>query len=283
METAEKMPVAFVDKVKAAASSRNSWLCVGLDPTLDRLPEGLPRTSAGVVRFCHGIVEATSASACAFKPNIAFFEALGSDGYSALKSVLNAVPDAVPVILDAKRGDIGNTARMYAEAYYGDLGVDAVTVSPYMGWDAVEPFAAWPGKAAFVLCLTSNASAGEMQMLRVGDAADDTPEPLFVRVARLAEGWGGSYGLVVGATRAEMIGRVRDVSPDAVLLVPGVGTQGGDLESSVRLGSCPQGGGAIVNASRSVLFASSGPDYATRAADVAEKIRQDIERASGTG
>lgn len=263
----------FIAKLTAAADKRDSWLCVGLDPACDRMPDGIPDTPAGVATFCERIVEATAPHAAAFKPNIAFFEALGGDGWSALNDVVRAVPDDIPVILDAKRGDIGNTAERYAEAYYGVLGVDAVTVSPYMGWDAVEPFATPPGKAAIVLCLTSNASAGEVQLLEVDG------EPLFVRMARTIASWEGTCGLVVGATRAEMIGRVREAAPDNMLLIPGIGAQGGDLEASVRNGAWEGGGGALINASRSILYASSGEDYAEAAEQEARRLREALALA----
>jgi orotidine-5'-phosphate decarboxylase len=273
------LPTDFVSKLKIAAASRDSWLCVGLDPALDKLPDCLPETPSGVARFCMEIVRATSASVCVFKPNIAFFEALGADGYRVLKDVVDSIPDDIPVILDAKRGDIGNTADQYAMSYYGELGVDAVTVSPYMGWDAVRPFATWPGKAAIVLCLTSNASASEMQMLRVADEAGGPGEPMFVRVARMVDSWPGACGLVVGATQADMIGTVRGVSPSSPLLIPGVGAQGGDLETSVRSGAWEGGGGAIINASRAVLYASSDSDYADHAAQAAATMRDHIRQA----
>ena len=205
--------------------------------------------------------------------------------WRSLTDVLAAVPEDIPVILDAKRGDIGNTAERYAEAYYGGIGVDAVTVSPYMGWDAVKPFATWPGKAAIVLCLTSNASAAEVQMMTVQHevftpetALEIRYEPLFVQMARLVASWEGTCGLVVGATRSEHLTAVREVAPGNVLLIPGIGAQGGDLEQSIRLGSWEGGGGALINASRSVLYASSGSDYADAAARAAEDLRDQIRR-----
>lgn len=272
------MSTDFTEKLTASAARSESWLCVGLDPVLDRLPEGVPRSASGIATFCASIVEATAPHAAAFKPNIAFFEALGADGWHALAETVQSIPDGIPVILDAKRGDIGNTAERYAEAYYGELGVDAVTVSPYMGWDAVLPFATWPGKAAFVLCLTSNPSAADIQLLQV-ESGNGGREPLFERMARLIASWEGTCGLVAGATRPEQIRAVRYAAPDAVLLIPGVGAQGGDLEASVREGSWEGGGGALINASRSILFASSGSDYASAAAAEAERLRVEMLRA----
>jgi orotidine-5'-phosphate decarboxylase len=258
----------FVKRLSATAATHESWLCVGIDPVMDRLPAGLPPTPAGMADFCCRIVETTAQYAATFKPNIAFFESLGEDGWSVLRDVVDAVPDDVPVILDAKRGDIGNTAERYAEAYYDVLGVDAVTINPYMGWDAVAPFATRPGKAAIVLCLTSNSSAGDFQELEVDG------EPLFIQVARKVSGWEGTCGLVVGATRSDQLRRVRDVAPDNVLLIPGVGAQGGDLEESIRYGSWSGGGGALINASRSILYASDGEDFADAAAMEADRLRK---------
>lgn len=265
--------LGFLTKLTNAAAANRSWLCVGLDPTKDRLPAGLPKTTAGVVQFCTEIIRATTPYAAAFKPNIAFFEALGVDAFVALKDVLDAVPGHIPVILDAKRGDIGTTAEQYAESYYGHFGVDAVTVNPYLGWDAVRPFAERKGKAAFVLCLTSNESAAQVQMLRVGS------QPLFVHVARMVAAWPGTCGLVVGATKAAMLEQVRRAAPDPVILIPGVGAQGGDLEESVRLGSWPTGGGALITASRSILYASSDSDYAEAAARAAASLRDQVGKA----
>jgi len=267
------MAVDFLTKLTAAAKARGSWLCVGLDPVPDRLPNGVERTPAGIVEFCRKIVEATAGQVCAYKPNIAYFEALGADGWPALKDVIDAIPDDIPVILDAKRGDVGHTAERYAVAYYERLGVDAVTVNPYMGQDAVRPFGTWTGKGAFVLCLTSNDSAAEIQLLK----ADGVP--LFLHVARLANEWPGVCGLVVGATRADMMAEVRKIAPKKVLLVPGVGAQGGDLERSVRLGAWPDGGGVLVSASREVLYASSGKDYAAAALAAAERLREKMRGA----
>lgn len=272
----ENMPSDFITKLKKAAAKRDSWLCVGLDPVRERMPDGISEDASGIVTFCEQIIEATAPYAAAFKPNIAFFETLGREGWAALSEVCDAVPQDIPIILDAKRGDIGNTADRYAEAYYDILGVDAVTVNPYMGWDAVKPFATWPGKAAFVLCLTSNASASELQSLPI---ADEQCEPLFHRVARLVASWEGTCGLVVGATKAEHIAEVRKLAPNAPLLIPGVGAQGGDLAASVRNGAWKGGGGALINASRSILYASSEANFAEAAAREAERLCVELRRA----
>lgn len=267
----------FLSKLRRAAQQCDSWLCVGLDPVVDRLPAHLPRTSSGVAFFCQQIIRATAPSACAFKPNIAFFEALGDDAFPVLRDVVQAVPEGIPVILDAKRGDIGSTAEMYAEAYYDRLGVDAVTVNPYMGWDAIQPFIDHEGKTAFVLCLTSNPSAADFQTLDAGGS------PLYARVAEMVLARAPQCGLVVGATRPEMLGVVRSICPEAPLLIPGVGAQGGDIEESVRQGSWSGGGGALINASRSILLASRGEDFAEAAAGAAETLRATIARCQPVG
>jgi len=266
--------VDFLAKLKAAARTRDSWLCVGLDPIVERLPDCLPRSSAGVTTFCHRIIESTAPHACAFKPNVAFFEALGRDAFFVLEDVVSSVPEDIPVILDAKRGDIGSTAHLYARSYFEKLGVDAVTLSPYLGWDAIEPFFSYPGKTVFVLCLTSNASAAEIQMLLCGG------EPLYVRVARLVQSRNPSAGLVVGGTRPEQIGVIREICPESPFLIPGIGAQGGDLEQSVRFGSWKTGGGALINASRAILYASKGGDFAEAAGSVAAGLKAEIARAA---
>lgn len=248
----------FLNKLRGAVSLSNSFLCVGLDPDLRRLPEAVH----GDVRvFLREIISATSDLVCAYKPNIAFYEALGEEGWKVLRDTIRSIPDHIPVILDAKRADIGNTARMYAEAYFEDLGVDAVTVNPYMGYDAVEPFLAYG--AVFVLCATTNPSAGELQLLIVEG------RPLYLRVAEMATKWaeGGEVGLVVGAKDPEAVREVRKVASDLPFLVPGVGAQGGDLEASVRAGK--DGGGVVVNVSRAVLYTSSGQDFAGAAREAA--------------
>lgn len=250
----------FSGKLSEASFKARSFLCVGLDPDPRRLPEAV---HGDVRAFLREIISATSDLVCAYKPNIAFYEALGEEGWKVLRDTIRSVPDRIPVILDAKRADIGNTARMYAKAYFEDLGVDAVTVNPYMGYDAVEPFLAYG--AAFVLCATTNPSAGELQLLTVEG------RPLYIKVAEMAKRWaeGGEVGLVVGATDPEAVREVREVATDLPFLVPGVGAQGGDLEASVLAGMDEREGGVVINVSRAVLYASSGPDFADAAREAA--------------
>jgi orotidine-5'-phosphate decarboxylase len=220
-------------------------------------------------------MDATGDLACAFKPNIAFFEALGQAGYEALQRLMK-VPRTVPVILDAKRGDIGSTAEAYARAVFDQLGADAVTLSPYLGSDSLEPFLRRADRGCFVLCKTSNAGSSDIQDLTVAG------EPIYIHVARLAaHSWNnnGNLGLVVGATHPEALLRVRAICPDLPLLVPGVGAQGGDLEASVRAAVDAHGEQVLINASRSILYASDGADFAAAARAEALRLRDAINAA----
>jgi orotidine-5'-phosphate decarboxylase len=217
---------------------------------------------------------------CCYKPNLAFFEALGVDGQRALRTVLAAVPADVPVLVDAKRGDTPQTMRAYARAIFDELNADAVTVNPYMGGDSLAPFFAYADRGVFVLCKTSNPGAGEMQDLTLQNG-----EPVFVEVVRRALEWGqhGTLGLVVGATYPADVARVRSLAHRAPILLPGVGAQAGDLERSVQAALDPDGGGAIVNVSRSLLYASHGSDWQSAARGEAERVRTAINTARASG
>jgi orotidine-5'-phosphate decarboxylase len=265
---------SFQERLHAAARANNSWLCVGLDPDPSSLPAGL-----AVDVFLHGIVDATRDRVCCFKPNLAFFEALGLPGQRLLRDLRAIIPAEIPLLLDAKRGDTPQTMRAYARAVFDDLDADAVTVNPYLGGDSLEPFFDYADRGVFVLCKTSNPGAGELQDLRVNDS-----EPLFLRVARLATRWDkhGTLGLVVGATYPSDVAAVRQVAPRAPILLPGVGAQSGDLERSVQAGLDANGGGAIVNASRSILYASSGADWQIAARAETERLRDAINTARST-
>ncbi len=263
----------FRHKLAAASARNESLLCVGLDPVIEKLPAAMLTESDPVLRFCSEIIQATSDLVCAYKPNFAFFGALGESGWRTLESTLEQIPSHIPVILDAKVGDIGNTAQQYARMFFERLGADALTVNPYMGYDAVEPFLAYGDRGIFLLCLTSNPGSADFQTLRVDG------EPLYHSVARRAAAWdkeAGNCGLVVGATRAETLIEVRRLAPELPLLVPGVGTQGGDLEAVVVNGQDAAGGGLVINASRSVLYASSEADFGTAARSAATTMRSDI-------
>lgn len=245
----------FYTQLTAAAQRNNSLLCVGLDPT----PESLPsRYSSGqsvvddLLRWNLAVIEATAELVCCYKPNIAFYEAYGVAGMEILRRTIAAVPEHIPVLLDAKRGDIGSTAAAYAIACFEELGADAVTLSPYLGKDSLDPFAAYEEKGLFVLCHTSNPSAGEFQTLPVSSG-----RPLYLQVAETATGWSPQVGLVVGATYPQALADVRAVAPDAWFLVPGVGAQGGDLEAAVAAGLRADGLGLIISASRGVTGAAN--------------------------
>jgi len=273
--------LTFHERLQAAASSNASWLCIGFDPDPARVPgalRGQEDAAVWVPRLVAGIVEATHDLVCCYKPNIAFFEALGRAGQEALRRVMASLPRHIPILVDAKRGDTPHTMQAYARAIFDDLGADAVTLSPYLGGDALAPFLDYPERGVFVLCKTSNPGAGEIQDLPVDG------EPLFVHVARRALAWDrhGTVGLVVGATYPSDVAAVRQVAPSAPILLPGVGAQAGDLAASVQAGVAAAGGGVIVNASRSVLYASSGADWQAAARAEAERLRDAINRAFQT-
>lgn len=269
-----RQPEGFRDKLGRAIASSASLLCVGLDPELDRLPDRIPRTPEGVVQFNRAIVDATSDLVCAYKPNLAFYEAMGPDGLQCLLQTLKAIPSHLPVIADAKRGDVGHSAKGYARALYDVYGFDAVTVSPYLGEDSLLPFLDRADRGVFVLCRTSNPGASELQNLLVSESG--TTCPLYEYVAWRVRRWNRhqNCGLVVGATAAEELRRIRLLAPDLPLLIPGVGVQGGDL-AAARAAHHPDAP-AIINASRSVIFASRGPDFATAARAAAQRLRDEL-------
>jgi orotidine-5'-phosphate decarboxylase len=264
--------MGFLEKLKRASQTHQSMLCVGLDTDVDRIP---PSLKGDGLAFNRAIIEATSDLVCAYKPNIAFYEAMGAQGWHNLRDTIRAVPEDIPVILDAKRGDIGNTARMYARAFFEELGVDAVTVNAYMGYDAVEPFLAYEGRCAFVLCLTSNAGSADFQRLRCEG------KPLYRWMAEKTRTWSerGGCGLVVGATHPEELREIREAAPGLPFLIPGLGAQGGDVAAAVRFGTDANGEGAILNSSRGILYASSGSDFAEAARKAAESLRETIHRS----
>ncbi|MCE2439691.1 MAG: orotidine-5'-phosphate decarboxylase [Candidatus Latescibacteria bacterium] len=266
--------MSFLEKYRRATDARNSLVCVGLDPDPERLPAHLSGTHDPVSAFLKDVISATCDLVCAYKPNFAFFGALGAAGWRSLEDVLSAIPDATPVVLDFKANDIGNSARRYAQMAYDALGVDAVTVNPLMGTDAVAPFMEYQDGCAFLLCLTSNPGSADFQRLSTQDG------PFYQRVARKAVEWSrtGPCGLVVGATHARELSTVRRIAPGLPFLVPGVGAQMGDPGRVIRYGSDRNGKGLLVNASRSVLYASSGRDFARAARCAAESLRVELER-----
>jgi orotidine-5'-phosphate decarboxylase len=264
----------MIDRLRAIQREKQTALCVGLDPDPERLPAPLRdgRLLTDAVReFCASIVEATAPYACAFKPNFAFFEALGPAGLTVLDQVTAAIPDDCLLIGDAKRGDIGNSARFYARSIYEDLGFDACTVSPYLGRDSLAPFLEYEDRCTFVLARTSNDGAADLQ-----EACTCDGTPLYRHVARRVAEWAadadGTAGLVVGATAPDALAELRADAPSLPFLVPGVGTQGGD-PAAVMDAAATDEGPVLVNSSRSILYASEGPDYPDAAAEAAQKLR----------
>jgi orotidine-5'-phosphate decarboxylase len=269
----------FTDKLASAASRNRSLLCVGLDVDPRLAPPSLVGSDGWIERFALGIVEATADLVCAYKPNIAFYEALGIDGYHGLRRVLDGLPKEALRIVDAKRGDVGNTAEAYARALFDVWGADAVTVNPYQGADALAPFISYRDRGVFILCKTSNPGSSDFQDLTVD--WDGARIPLYEAVAHKTLTWNGAgnCGLVVGATYPRQLARVREIAPDLPVLLPGVGAQEGDLEAAVRAGVDGAGGGLVVNASRGVIYASNGDDWQSAARAAALALRDAIEAA----
>jgi orotidine-5'-phosphate decarboxylase len=269
--------MTFVESLTAAGRRNRSLLCIGLDPDARRLPAVERERPDPIYAFCMAIVEATADLVCAFKPNIAFFEALGPAGLETLRRLIADMPRSVPVILDAKRGDMGSTAEAYAEAVFGWLAADAVTLNPYLGGDSLLPFLRHPDKGCIIVCKTSNPGSSDLQDLRLASG-----QPLYMEVARRArEDWNerGNVGLVVGATYPQELGQVRAACPDMPLLVPGIGAQGGELTAAVQAAVTNDGERAIISASRSILYASAGPDFADAARHESLRLREAINTA----
>lgn len=258
---------SFFAYLQERVAAVQSLLCVGLDPHPQDLRENTPLAAA---EFCQCLIRATADQAACFKPNIAFFEALGADGLAVLRDVIASIPAGIPVILDAKRGDIASTAEAYAKAAFGYFGADAITVNPYLGYDALEPFLRQPEKGAFLLCKTSNPGASDLQNLKLEYPA---PSTLYEAVASLANDWNqnDNLGLVVGATDPQALARVRAISPQQWILAPGVGAQGGDLRAALQAGLRSDGWGLLLPVSRS-LSRAKDPRQA------AEELRQEINR-----
>ena len=261
----------FIEKLTNATRKNKSLLCVGLDPDPERMPN-----KVSVFEFNKEIIDATSDLVCAYKLNLAFYEALDDEGLDALKRTIKHIPNDIPVIGDAKRGDIGNTAKAYARAIFSNLNFDATTVNPYLGFDSIEPFIQYANKGVFILCRTSNAGALDFQSLHC--QAESGYHPLFEIVALKASQWNthGNIGLVIGATYPEEIRLIRNSHPDMPLLIPGIGAQGGDIESTVRYGVDIKGEKAIINSSRQILYASRERDFAQAAQRVASELRDQI-------
>ena len=267
--------MGFTEKLRARWDASNSLVCVGLDPDPAKFPDAFVDDDDALFSFCRDIVDATAEFACAFKPQIAYFAAYNS-GEAQLQRLIahiNAMHPDVPVILDAKRGDIGSTAEQYAVEAFDRFGADAVTLNPYMGRDSAQPFLQRGDRGCVFLCHTSNPGARDFQELDVGG------EPLYQRIARtIADEWNadGNCSLVVGATFPEELKVIRGIVGDMPLLIPGIGAQGGDGEATVRNGKTADGSGLMINASRGILYASSGAGYAEAARDAARELRDTI-------
>ena len=268
--------MTFTNKLANAIRQHDSLLCVGLDPDIARFPGVLQGRSDAVFEFCRAIIDATAGYACAFKPQIAYFAALAAeDQLQAICDYLNQHYPDIPIVLDAKRGDIGATAEQYAREAFERYKADAVTVNPYMGFDSIEPYLQWNEKGVIVLCRTSNPGGSDLQSLLVDG------QPLYQHVARLvAQQWNrnGQCALVVGATFPQEIAEVRKIVGEMPLLVPGIGAQGGDIEATVLAGQTRDGTGMMINSSRAILYAKQvdGEGFADAAARVARETRDAI-------
>jgi uridine monophosphate synthetase len=256
----------FFSQLEERIKQVDSLLCIGLDPHPDDLPE---QTAAAARDFCLQLIEATHEAAAAYKPNAAFFEVFGAEGWAALQEVISAIPEGIPVVLDAKRGDISSTARAYARSAFKTLGVDAITLSPYLGYDSLEPFLADPAHGVFLLCKTSNPGSVDLQDLRLSGSGLN----LYEELAHKAQAWNlqDNLGLVVGATHPEAMQRIRTQAPDLWFLTPGVGAQGGDLTAAIQAGLRSDGLGMLVPVSRGI---SRAEDPRTAALALRDEINQ---------
>ena len=264
--------MSFKAKLRASEDATGSLLCLGLDPEPDLLPTSVERSPAAIARFVRTMVEAVGDAVSSYKLNLAFYERWGREASWLLDQALGGLPKDRPVILDAKRGDVGSTAQAYAHAIFEAWGGDAVTVHAYLGYDSVAPFLAHKDKEVFIVCRTSNPGAAEFQHLR------SEGEALYRHVARAGVRWDhhGNVGFVVGATAPAELRDVRQIAGDRLLLVPGIGAQGGDLSAAVRAALRPDGRGAIIPVSRGILFASAGDDHAEAARVAAIRYRDAI-------
>lgn len=264
----------FIKKLLAASRKNESLLCVGLDPD----PKLMPKIN--IFEFNREIIDATSDLVCAYKPNLAFYEALGIEGLRALGKTLAYIPKGIPTIGDGKRGDIASSSEAYARALFETFGFDAATVNPYLGYDSIAPFIAYTDRGIFILCKTSNEGSADFQDSLYSKPGETAGTPLFEMVAQKAKEWNihGNVGLVVGATYPEQLKRIREICPELPLLIPGIGTQGGDLALVVKYGVDAEGEKAVINCSRQILYASRGKDFAEAARREALRLRDQINQ-----
>ena len=259
----------FVEKLDKTCQKNNSLLCVGLDIDLNKIPQSILNQEDPIFIFNREIINATKDLVCAYKPNIAFYEKYGLYGMDSLIKTIEFIQiTGVPVILDAKRGDIGNSSAAYAEAVFKVFKADAVTVNPYMGYDSIAPFLEYKNNGVFALCLTSN------------PGAQDFEGPVYKKVAQKMKEWNKeeNCGLVVGATKPEQLKEIREMVIDQPILIPGIGAQGGDLEASVKFGTNQQGLRAVINSSRGIIYASKNDDFAKAAQQAAQNLRDEINK-----
>jgi len=268
----------FKNKLEKAVHRNDSLVCVGLDTDSKKIPKIFSKKPNPVFEFNKAIIDSTADLVCAYKPQIAFYAAEGEKGLKALKSTVDYLKKTypqIPIIGDAKRGDIGNTAAKYAEEIFDWFGFDAVTVNPYLGFDSIEPFLKREDKGIIILCRTSNPGAADFQDLKIKGA------PLYQIVAKKIVKWNKDFGnclMVVGATWPGQLKEIRKIAPDIPFLVPGIGAQGGDIEAAVKNGQDKSGAGLIINSSRGIIYASDGPDFAKAARAEAEKLRNEINK-----
>lgn len=268
----------FSNKLNSAVEKNNSLLCVGLDPVLEKIPQLLRKAEDPFFEFNKRIIDATSEYVCAYKPNSAFYEVLGAAGIEELKQTceyINKKYPAIPIILDAKRGDVGHTNDGYVKMAFEYLEVDAITLHPYLGKESLKPFFKYTDKGLIMLCRTSNPGAGEFQDLSIEG------KPLYMHVAdKIINDWNteGNCLMVIGATYPAELAHIRKIAGDMTFLVPGIGAQGGDVKKTVNAGLNSQKKGMIINSSRGIIFASSGTDFAERAREAAVKLRDEINK-----
>ncbi len=268
--------MSFHDRLRQVWRSKNSLVCVGIDPEVAKIPAHLHYEEEPFLAFGIGIVDATAPYVCAFKPQAAHFAAVGAeDQLAKLIAYIQRHYPEIPVILDAKRGDVGSTAALYTKEVFERFGADAVTVNPYLGYESISPYLDYTDRGVIVLCRTSNPSSDWIQAVPLND------EPLYLSVARKVREWdkNNQCMLVTGATFPEELGRVRRVIGDLPLLVPGVGAQGGDVESVLKMGLDADGYGLCISSSRSIIYAGNGSDFATQAAHAAKNLRDQINEA----
>ena len=263
-------------KLDNIINKNNSLLCVGLDTRIDKIPKNLAKEKDGIIKFNREIIDATKDIICAYKPNIAFYEGMGKEGMNILEKTLEYIQKDIVIILDAKRGDIGYTSEMYAKAVFDEFKADAITVNPYLGIDALQPFIERPDKGAFVLCLTTNPGSKDFQKQIILDNGKEKELYLYVAERFQAINKNKNIGLVVGATNPKEFTYVRETAKDMVFLVPGIGAQGGDLDTVVKTGLREDKKGLIINLTREVIYASSENNFAEIARNISNSYKNRI-------